>query len=85
MLSNGVFSNVRVAMGAVAPTPIRARSVEKSLEGKPLEASTIETAASIAGAAAAPIDDVRASAWYRDHLIRVLTKEALSDLHENAD
>ncbi len=83
MLEKGVFSDVRAAMGAVAPTPIRARRVETALEGLPLNADNIRAASASAGEDATPIDDVRASAWYRDHLVRVLTEEVLNDVLEN--
>lgn len=82
-LENGLFNNVRVAMGAVAPTPLRARRVEATLEGKPLDADRINAAVASAGADAKPIDDVRASAWYRDHLVRVFTEEVLNDVLES--
>jgi CO/xanthine dehydrogenase FAD-binding subunit len=70
-------------MGAVAPTPIRARRVETTLEGLPLNADNIRAASASAGEDATPIDDMRASAWYRDHLVRVLTEEVLNDVLEN--
>jgi CO/xanthine dehydrogenase FAD-binding subunit len=82
---NGFFRNVRVAMGAVAPTPMRARGVESALEGKPLDAANIAAAVAAAGKDATPIDDVRASAWYRDHLVRVFTEEVLRDVLENGN
>jgi xanthine dehydrogenase FAD-binding subunit len=82
-LNNGLFNNVRVAMGAVAPTPIRARSVEAMLEGNPLNTENIKTAAESAGKDATPIDDIRASAWYRDHLVRVFTEEVLNRVLED--
>ena len=62
--------NVRVAFGAVAPTPIRAPRTEAALEGKPLDAATIEAAIAAAAAEVHPISDVRASAWYRVEMIR---------------
>ena len=82
-LENGSFNNVRAAMGAVAPTPIRARRVEAILEGKSLDAENIEAAVTAASEDATPIDDVRASAWYRDHLVRVFTEDVLNDVFEN--
>jgi len=85
VLEDSVLSDVRAAMGAVAPTPIRARRVESALEGLPLNAGNIKAAAASAGEDATPIDDVRASAWYRDHLIRVLTEEVLNDVLENGN
>jgi CO/xanthine dehydrogenase FAD-binding subunit len=85
MLEDGVLSDVRAAMGAVAPTPIRAHHVESALEGLPLNAGNIKAAVVSAGEDATPIDDIRASAWYRDHLIRVLTEEVLNDVLENGN
>jgi CO/xanthine dehydrogenase FAD-binding subunit len=82
-LKNGLFENVRAAMGAVAPTPIRAHRLEAALEGRPLNADSIEAAVIGAGEDASPIDDLRASAWYRDHLVRVFTEEVLNDVLKN--
>jgi CO/xanthine dehydrogenase FAD-binding subunit len=82
-LENGAFNNVRVAMGAVAPTPLRARRVEATLEGKPLDTGSVRAAVASAVEDATPIDDVRASIWYRDHLVRVFTEEVLSDVLES--
>jgi CO/xanthine dehydrogenase FAD-binding subunit len=80
---NGLFVDVRVAMGAVAPTPLRARTVEATLEGNPLDAERIAAAMESAAEDAAPIDDIRASAWYRDHLVRVFTQEVLNRVLES--
>lgn len=82
-LRGGVFRNVRVAMGAVAPMPLRARSVEAALEGRRLDADSIRAAVTAIAADARPIDDVRASAWYRAHLARVFTEEALNHVLGN--
>ncbi len=79
----GRLSGVRVAMGSVAPTPLRARHVEAALEGKPLNDATIAAAVEAAAQDAKPIDDVRASAWYRGHLVRVFVEEVLNDLRGN--
>lgn len=82
-LENACLNDVRVAMGSVAPTPVRARRAEAALEGKPLDSATIKAALLSAGADASPIDDIRASAWYRDHLVRVFTAEVLNDVLAN--
>ena len=82
-LSDGAFTDVRVALGAVAPTPKRAGKIESALEGKPLDADSIQAAAASAEADATPIDDVRASAWYRNHLLRIYTEEVLNRVAEN--
>ncbi len=82
-VAGGRLSNVRVAMGSVAPTPLRARHVEAALEGKPLEAATVAAAVAAAAEDAKPIDDVRASAWYRGHLVRVFVEEVLNDVRRD--
>jgi CO/xanthine dehydrogenase FAD-binding subunit len=82
-LAAGKLSDVRVAMGSVAPTPLRARHVEAALEGKPLDAATIAAAVAATAADAKPIDDLRASAWYRSHLVRVFVEEVLDDVRGN--
>lgn len=82
-IANGRLGNVRVAMGSVAATPLRARHVEAALEGKPLDATTLAAAVAAAPQDARPIDDVRASAWYRGHLVRVFVEEVLNDLRRD--
>ena len=82
-LAGGRLSEVRVAMGSVAPTPLRARHVEAALEGKLLDAASIAAAVAGTAADAKPIDDVRASAWYRSHLVRVFLEEVLNDVRGN--
>jgi CO/xanthine dehydrogenase FAD-binding subunit len=74
---DGVLSQVRVAFGAVAPTPVRAPRTEAALEGRRLDRATIDAAAETAQNEVKPIDDVRASAWYRRELIRNMTKRML--------
>ncbi|MCK0506554.1 FAD binding domain-containing protein [Aromatoleum anaerobium] len=77
VIDNGVISNARVAFGAVAPTPIRAARTEEALEGRRLDEATIEAVASAARDEVNPIDDVRATAWYRKELIHNMTKRIL--------
>lgn len=70
-------SGVRIVLGAVAPTPIRARNSEALLEGKIL---TEELAAQVGDEAAReskPISDVRSSADYRRAMVGIMTKRAL--------
>lgn len=82
-VAGGRLSEVRVAMGSVAPTPLRARHVEAALEGKPLDAATIAAAVASTADDVKPIDDVRASAWYRGHLVRVFLEEVLDAVRGN--
>ena len=70
--------DVRVAFGAVAPTPIRAPRTEAALEGRVPDAETLETAAQVALEEVRPISDLRASEWYRRELIHNMLKRALT-------
>lgn len=78
----GRVSGCRIALGAVAETPIRARDAESALEGEILSAEPIEAAARQAAAAAHPIDDVRGTARYRQRMIGVLTRRLLESTVE---
>jgi CO/xanthine dehydrogenase FAD-binding subunit len=82
-VADGRISDVRVAMGSVAPTPLRARHVEAALEGMALDAATIAAAVAASAEDAKPIDDLRASAWYRGHLVRVFVEEVLNHVRGN--
>ncbi len=77
-LEDGVCRDVRIALGAVAPTPVRARSAEELLLGKTLTAGIIEEAARAAATQCNPIDDHRASAGYRCDMVYVMTRRALN-------
>ncbi|HEV8226788.1 MAG TPA: xanthine dehydrogenase family protein subunit M [Methylomirabilota bacterium] len=77
-IANGVCAKARIALAAVAPTPVRATAAEAALEGKPLTPELIERAADLAGQSAKPISDQRGSAEFRRHLVRVLTRRTLT-------
>ncbi|OQY71637.1 MAG: medium FAD-binding subunit of molybdenum enzyme, partial [Rhodocyclaceae bacterium UTPRO2] len=83
VLKDGKFTQVRVAFGAVAPTPVCGCATEEALEGKKLDAATIAAAAKAAQDEVHPISDVRASAWYRKEMIHNMTKRILEDVSAN--
>lgn len=71
----------RIALGAVAPTPLRAVQAERLLEEAiELEGDVISRAAELAAQEVAPISDVRASAEYRREMVRALTERAVRQL-----
>ena len=67
------FVSARIAVGAVAPTPLFVREAGEALAGQPVSDETIRRAADLARDAARPISDMRGTAEYRKHLTSVLT------------
>jgi carbon-monoxide dehydrogenase medium subunit len=68
---------VRIVLGAVAPTPIRAKRAEAALEGRALTEALAERVAALAAEESKPISDVRSSADYRRAMVAVMTKRAI--------
>jgi carbon-monoxide dehydrogenase medium subunit len=69
--------DVRIGLGAVAPTPIRAAKAEALLRGKPLSAALIKEAAAMTAAESSPISDQRSSAENRRWIVEALTRRGL--------
>ncbi len=69
--------DVRIAMGAVAPTPIRATAAEDALRGKKLTPELVVDAVSLVCDATCCIDDVRGAAAYRQRVVGVLVRRLL--------
>jgi CO/xanthine dehydrogenase FAD-binding subunit len=67
----------RVALGSVAPTPMRAYGVEKTLEGKKIDETIKDTCADLIKGEISPISDIRASAEYRRWTASVLFRRAI--------
>ena len=77
-LNGGRIAGARVAYGAMAPTPIRAKSVERALEGRALDESGIASAVAVAAEGTSPATDAIASAWYRREMVAVYLKRLLT-------
>lgn len=73
-------AEARLALGAVAPTPLRVPDAEAALAAGGITPAAIERAAELAMAAARPIDDVRATAEYRREMVGALVRRALAPL-----
>ena len=73
----GMVEHVRVALGAVGPTPLLAQGVSEVLRGELLCDESIARAARAARNDARPIDDHRGSAAFRLEMVQVLTQRAL--------
>ncbi|MBQ6622156.1 MAG: xanthine dehydrogenase family protein subunit M [Mogibacterium sp.] len=76
-VEDGICTDARIALGAVAITPIRAPKAEEILIGKELTDDVIEAAAQAAMESCAPITDIRASKEYRAAMVKVFTKRAI--------
>ena len=73
----GKISQARIALGSVAPTPIRARQAEAALEGQQPGEDIFAGAGQTASSESSPISDIRASGDYRKKIVEVLTRRAL--------
>jgi carbon-monoxide dehydrogenase medium subunit len=71
------LQDVRIGLGAVAPTPLRASKTESLLHGKPLTAALLKEAAAMAASESSPISDQRSSAEYRRWIVEALTRRGL--------
>lgn len=80
VFDSGVCREVKIALGAVAPRPIRALEAEEILRGMPWTPELVLTASKKAADESRPITDVRASAEYRKQMVEVLTRRALLEL-----
>ena len=69
--------NYRVAFGAVAPTPLRARKIEAALSGKTLDGSLIGEAKNLVSSEISPITDIRATKEYRTHMVSIMLERGI--------
>jgi len=69
----------RIALGSVAPTPVRAPTIENALEGQKPSERLFQQAAELVSEDIAPIDDVRSTAEYRRQIASLLVREALQE------
>jgi len=77
--ADGTCEDVRIGLTHMSSVPLRATAAEQALRGRPLDASSIAAAAEQAAEGTEPPADLNASADYKRHLARVLTKRALTD------
>lgn len=82
-VENDIMKDVRVALGAVAAVPMRAKKTEEFLKGKKISDELLEEAGKIASTECKPITDFRASEDYRRDLVRIYTKRALRKAIDN--
>lgn len=76
-MNGGRIAGARVAYGAMAPRAIRAKAVERALEGRSLDEAGISPALAVAAEGTSPATDAIASAWYRREMVAVHLKRLL--------
>jgi CO/xanthine dehydrogenase FAD-binding subunit len=79
-VEGGRIADVRIALGSVAPTVLRAARAEESLRGQQLGRAVLQAAQDALGAEIAPIDDMRSTARYRRNVARNLLAEFVESL-----
>jgi CO/xanthine dehydrogenase FAD-binding subunit len=79
-VSNGVIEDIRLAMGSVAPVPLRLERTERAAKGKRIDHRLVQLAKAAAAAEVRPIDDIRSTARYRAAVAGNLVAEFLEQL-----
>jgi len=82
--NDDMLNTVRIALGCVAPTPLRARNAEEILSGKRLSPELIEQAAGAAAEECSPTSDLRGSEKFKRGIVRVLVRRAAEKAYERA-
>lgn len=78
--ADGTCEDVRIGLGALGPTPLRARKTEAALKGKKLDDKLVAEAAALVRDEVDPLDDIRGSAGYKREMARVWTERAVKSL-----
>ena len=76
-LASGRIAGARIAYGAMARLPVRAKAAERALEGRSLDAAGIASALPVAADGTSPADDAIASAWWRREILPVHLRRLL--------
>lgn len=85
MLKGKIVSDCRIALGSVAPTPVRAYLAEGYLKGKELSNEVLEMAGNIVSDLIRPITDLRGTAEFRKRVSKTLTQQALTIARDRAE
>ena len=83
-VTGGVIDDVRIALGSVAPVPLRLTEVERIAKGKPVEPELVRLTKKMTTAAIQPIDDIRSTARYRSAVAGNLVAEFVEQLGTTA-
>lgn len=83
-IENGICRELRLAVGAVSPRPVRIIAGEERAMNQQLTSDLIQTIANEASRAVEPIDDLRGPAYYKRHLVGVLVRRAITAVANGA-
>lgn len=75
--NGSVLEDVRIALGAVAPTPLRIHRAEEFLKNKPLTNENLKIVQEIVAKEIKPITDVRSTEWYRREVAKTIVRDVL--------
>jgi carbon-monoxide dehydrogenase medium subunit len=84
VIDNNQFADIKIALGAVAPTAVRAKTAEEALRGKEVNDKKIEEAAKNITEDISPVTDGRSTAEYRRDVSQVITKRVIMQAVERA-
>ncbi|MBS4021360.1 MAG: xanthine dehydrogenase family protein subunit M [Dethiobacter sp.] len=83
-VENGVIEDVRLAVGAVGPTPLRLPAVEEWLKGRQAGSGVLDDAGKMAIQYARAISDIRSTAEYRRDMVEIVVKRSLGQALQRA-
>ena len=84
-MDGNIVKDIKIALGSVAPTVIRAKDAEQILLGKTADPELIKAAGDAAADDSKPISDVRSSADYRKEIVAVLTRRGIEEAIKRAN
>ena len=85
VIREGIIENIRIALGAVAPTVIRASRAESYLSGQPLTEEVIARAAQLVSEESRAINDIRSTEEYRNEMTGLLLTRGLVETRERPE
>lgn len=77
MKNDGIFDDTRIVYGAVGPTPMRCKKTENLINGQEITDDLIAAVLEMMASEISPIDDFRASKWYRTQIAKTWLEEEL--------
>jgi CO/xanthine dehydrogenase FAD-binding subunit len=76
-MASQICTQARIALGSMAPTPVRVKKSERILEGKRIKRELLREVSDLAAGESRPISDIRGSAWYRKEVVKILIEQGI--------